>query len=241
MYYCVACKTETDHVNNGEFAFVCESCGLVANDTIYLDPNAYVGYQKSSTYKYMAHWNEHIKAVDCGDPPIPEDIYVYIRLGVYKAWLQKSEPPKNKKDIRKILTSITIPEEISEKYIVNRDFNLHRRYYERWRTILHEMEFVKRRSMDQNLAISLTHLFKSFIHAFSSLKATIGRKSIFKLDFLIYFFLEHLLNTGKISKFQHMCEIHWFPIHKPINQKTLSEFEVIANKCNLVIDFNKFR
>ena len=240
MQYCKICNKLTEHDSTREYAAVCVICGCVDEDNIYLSPDENICYQKRTSYKYKAHWNEHIKACICLDPPIPEDIYIFIRLAIYKYWLQKNKPPQTKRDIKKIFTSLEIPNCITEKYIKTRKFNVHRKYYERWRTILFEMNLRERHPMPQYILIKLTHLFDNFVKQFIGLRETIHRKSLFKFDFLVYFFLEHLKNINEITPLEHMLESIWFPIHKPINTKTLSEFKIVAHKCNLNINFNKY-
>jgi hypothetical protein len=203
---------------------------------MYLSPTEYVPAYKTSTYKYEAHWNEHIKAFNCEDPPIPKDIYIYIRLAVCE-WMLENGQPQTKKDIKKILISLKIPKQITEKYTLNRPFNLQRRYYERWRTILYEMGFCKTRTfMNADIRRHLREMFQTFIIAFITLRKEINRKSLFHFDFLIYHFLIHLKNKQLITFDDFLDNIIWVPLHQPINKKTFQEFKYICNKCEFIID-----
>jgi len=238
---CALCNTITFHVTTREDHSVCARCGLVASDDMYVDPREEVVYSKGTSYKYEAHWNEHLKAAICQDPPIPEDIYIFVRLKIYASWVGTCRAPKNKRDIKKILTSINIPRKITKKYTRKRKFHLHQRFYERWRTFLHQTGVCTRFEMTQFLMIRLTELFKSFTQAFTACKPYIHRRSLFHYDFMIYFFLKHLYLTGQITYTPYNYQRMWFPIYRPINTKTYKEFCVVAHKCNLKLkkDTNK--
>lgn len=218
-----------------DYASVCSNCGCVEK-TLYVRAQDCEEYFYQSTYKYEAHWNEHIKTLLCEDPPIPYDIHIFIRLAIYENALRRLRFPETKQDIKKILSLVEIPEEIQEKYVVNRKFSIHRKYYERWRTIIQELGVTKVFLMSPAVRWHLTEMFKVFVVSFTRLQKDLGRKSLFHFDFMIYHFLYHLFSIDIISEYELQSIRAWIPIRLPKNEKTYSEFKTVCRLCHFTID-----
>lgn len=218
-----------------DFASVCSNCGCVEN-ALYVHAKDCEEYFYQSTYKYKAHWNEHIKTLLCEDPAIPHDINLFLRLAIYENALQRMRFPETKHDIKKILSLVKIPAGIQKKYVINRKFSIHRKYYERWRSIIHGLGVTKVFIMSPSVRWHLSEMFDVFVVAFTRLQTDLGRKSLFHFDFMIYHFLYHLYSIGKISKYELQSIRAWIPIRLPKNQKTYSEFKKVCYLCNFTIE-----
>jgi hypothetical protein len=233
---CSNCGGINTYVSTREFDSVCGSCGIVDIAAIFIDVDESITTSKESSYKYKAHWNEHVKTINCEDPPIPADIYFYIRLVCYKFWLRTLYPPQTKGDIKEILISVEIPKKITKKYVKSRPYHVHRRFFERWRTIVNYFAGEKYNGFDAQVRNALDEMFNNFVIAFLSIRQLINRRSLFHFDFLVRQFLFHMYSIGEISESEYETHIRWLPLKMPLNKNTVNDYVIIANKCHFNYD-----
>jgi len=250
MRQCNECKNISLFVATHEFNSVCTNCGFVdsfscESGTLFGDyvecPNV-----KETTYKYDAHWQEHLKAFNCEDPPIPPEIATIIRLEceIFRSKLRRY--PNCKRDIKKILQSIELPNIIGDKYIKKRKFNVHRRYYERWHTILTKMCGTKIVPMPPELRRSMTSLFANFCVHFVKHREYIKRKSMFSLDFIFGQFMKHIDANNLVDRnTAHFNSVFdngfftyyekWLALPKKTNPKTLNQYKFICTTIGIPV------
>jgi len=142
---CACGSNQTVSTHDGDV--LCSDCGLVLLSHDFERVPSYKALAKATShivrptymgYKHKFHWREHVAQINGQDPSIPSDLEDVI-IAVVQKVQAKNRPIKTREDIKIITLKVSrkIPKQVGLKYVKNRkEFNFHRRYYERWITLL---------------------------------------------------------------------------------------------------------
>lgn len=176
---CRTCYTYRDPVvQTPEGDSVCTGCGVVLADHGILE--GFEDYKRSHCtypgYKHVFHFNERVANLACDDPRIPLDVFTLI----HEAYWRDREKRGGERslwydDVRRILRSVEVPYDISEKYRGKRYkklplTDLDQKFSERWLTIRFRLTGERPPEIDGRVRRGIQLLFLGILPPFSHLR-----------------------------------------------------------------------
>lgn len=223
-------------VRTHDFACVCSHCGLVDETQAYIfetvNDDLRFGYKG---YKVISHWNEYIAQICVRDPCIPYDVACFIEMACEYFRLVHGHYPQTKGDIKRMLVNVYVPDEIGKQYVTKHKFNVHKKYFERWRTILVLYCNYKHKPVFTSaLEEQVTNMFKNFVSRMNECKHLIKRKILFHNDFLMSMFL---ISIDDVSDTHYYKDFElWLSTDiVNININTLTDYNIVAHRIGLIL------
>lgn len=174
--YCYSYGTAVVQTDEGDT--VCTGCGLVLSSNAVLE--GYEDFKRSHCtypgYKHVFHFNERVANLACDDPTIPDDVFALVQVAYWRDVEQRrGDSALWYGDVRRILRSVTVPEDISEFYRGKRYkclplTDLDQKFSERWLTIRYRLTGQRPPLIDPPTRRGIQLLFLGILPPFSSLR-----------------------------------------------------------------------
>ena len=245
---CTNCNKPTNEVLTREDDVVCLECGMVKDRLFRLECDDLVcfhpvyahhymlvpGNRSGTRYRHLFHLNEVLAQICRTGPTIPPDIMELIQAEAAKKEIYGLPKYFGQAHIRKILRSVEVPEQISEKYRSEpRAQNRYKsvplvslaRYVERWRWILSQID------QERKIPLPGINLVMMIRDAFDPLRIAFlrvcNRRHMIHYGYIFMKILQHLDHRDGTNVAPTFAP--WIPVPSPETCRNLDK--VMGDMC----------